>query len=99
MAKRSVSLTLKPASEATVGEGTWDDVARVLTGLSRDVERFRDLVDFQRRVLDDGGIDAGGMGDDELVRQAQRLSAEAERVAAAARRALDEMRRTSPAGG
>jgi hypothetical protein len=95
---RHTALRLKSALDPNAGQGARDDLVEILIRLSRDVERFHELVDVQRRVLEERGTHPVDLSDDELAREARRLSREAERVAASAHQALQEMRRLAPGG-
>ncbi len=97
MARHS-ALRLKSALDPNAGQVARDDLVEILIRLSRDVERFHELVDVQRRVLEERSTDPVDLSEDDMARQARRLSREAERVAASAHQALQEMRRLAPSG-
>ena len=91
-------LRLKSGLDPNAGPTAPEALVQILTTLARDVERFEELVVVQRRTLEQVGAGRIDLSDADLTHEARRLTAEAEKVAVSAHRALEEMRRLSPAG-
>jgi hypothetical protein len=71
-------------------ENSGDDLVRIVTKLTSDVERFDSMVVLQREMLEQR---ADQVGADELNRQSERISLEAAEMVTSARQALEQLRR------
>ena len=80
-----------------------DDLVRILTKLTSDVERFDSMVVYQRKMLEQRAIHAAAVDDDQIAHRseklsleaAERLGLEAAEMAACAREALARLRGVS----
>lgn len=70
-----------------------DDLIRILTKLTRDVERFDSVVLRQRRMLEHLAGHLGDLDTDQLHLHSERISLEAEEMVACARQALERLNR------
>lgn len=79
--------------------GPGDDVVRMLSKLTDDLERFDAIILRQRNMIEHG-VRVLGAADDEQVRSGTAaIGAEAAHLAARARQALDELRNLGEGGG
>lgn len=74
-------------------EGAGDDLVRILTKLTDDVERFDSMVMGQRKMLEHLAGHLDDLDNDQFNRQAERISAEAAEMVVCARQALDQLSR------
>jgi len=70
-----------------------DDLVRILTRLTDDVERFDSMVVSQRKMIELLAAHVDDLDNVQFNRQADRIRAEAAQVVACARQALDELSR------
>ncbi len=79
-------------------EGAGADLVRIVTRLTDEVQRFDSMVLRQRKLLEHLAGHLNDLDDDQLNRQAERISVEAAQVVACARQALDELSRIAEPG-
>ena len=79
-------------------EGAGADLVRIVTRLTDEVQRFDSIVLRQRKLLEHLSGHLNDLDDDQLNRQAERISVEAAQVVACARQALDELSRIAEPG-
>ena len=72
-----------------------DDLVRIVTKLTSDLERFDALLLLHRRMLEQGSAGQGGPGATQLTRQSERLSHEAAGMMASVQQALAQLRELS----
>jgi phage shock protein A len=84
---------LQSARSRHVLEGTSDDLVRILTKLTTDLERFDSMVLSQRKMLEHLAGDLGDFDNDQINRQSERISLEAAEMVASARQALEQLSR------
>ena len=70
-----------------------DDLVRILTNLTRDVERFDSVILRQRRLLEDLAGHVNDLDTNELQIHSERIRLEAAEMVACAREALDRLSR------
>lgn len=91
MKKRNAQTrSVKPILNAVTSLG--DEVVRILSQLTRDVELFESMIGGQRQVIELHTARRGVFDDDQIRRHSQRVGADAAEVAARARHALRELR-------
>jgi hypothetical protein len=73
-----------------------DDLVRILTKLTSDLERFDALLLLHRKMLEHQAAGEAG-GSDMLTRQSERLGQEAAEMMASVRQTLEQLRELSPA--
>jgi hypothetical protein len=76
-----------------------EDLVRIVTKLTRDVERFDSKVALQRKLLEQDGADTDASDKDRLDGQWERLSLEAAEMVTCSRQALERLRRLSEVTG
>jgi len=81
------SLTLAHAEQVN---DAGDNLVRILTKLTSDVERFDSMVVVQRKMLEERSLD-----DERLSHQSEQLSLEAAEIITHARQALEQLRHLS----
>ncbi len=69
-----------------------DDLVRIVTKLTTDLERFDALLVLHRKMLEHRGAGQTGRPDRQLTRQSERLSKEAAEMAVSVRQALEQLR-------
>jgi hypothetical protein len=88
----SVRRDLERASNRFVIDAAGDDLVRILSQLTRQVERFDSMIRHQRGLLRQHGAHPAAF-DDRIVRlKARRISAGATEIVTHARTALDQLR-------
>jgi hypothetical protein len=80
-------------TEGRPGDQTGDELVRILTRLTADVERFDSFVAGQRRMLEQRSGNPDGCDDAELIGQSERITLEAADMLFRARYALEQLRR------
>lgn len=71
--------------------GAGDDLVRILTKLTSDVERFESMVLRHRRMLEQLADHSVDLDHDQINRQSERISLAAANLVASARQALDQL--------
>ena len=79
-------------------EGAGADLVRIVTRLTDEVQHFDSMVLRQRKLLEHLAGHLNDLDDDQLNRQAERISVEAAQVVACARQALDELSQIAEPG-
>jgi hypothetical protein len=79
------------ASRSRRPDQTGNDLVRILTKLTRDVERFDSVVLRQRRLLEHLASHVSELDTSELHLHSERISLEAAEMVACARQALDQL--------
>ncbi len=69
-----------------------DDLVRIVTKLTTDLERFDALLVLHRKMLEHRAAGQTGRPDRQLTRQSERLSKEAAEMAVSVRQALEQLR-------
>jgi hypothetical protein len=82
-------MTAKVVASRRRPDQAGDDLVRILTKLTRDVERFDSVVLRQRRMLEH----LGDLDTDQLHLHSERISLEAAEMVACARQALERLNR------
>jgi hypothetical protein len=83
---------LKGARGRRVLEEAGDDLTRILTKLTSDVERFDSMVGLHRKMLEEPARQIGAFDEDQLNRQSERISLEAGEMVRCACQALEQLR-------
>lgn len=86
-------MTGKAAISRRRPENARDDLVRILSRLTNDVERFDSAVLRQREMIEHLAGHVGELGNDQLYRHSERISFEAAEMVACARQALEELSR------
>jgi len=68
-----------------------DDLVRIVTKLTKDLERFDALLLLHRKMLEQRAAVQAGRPDSQLTRQSEQLSQEAAQMVASVRQALEEL--------
>jgi hypothetical protein len=74
-----------------------DDLVRIVTKLTSDLERFDALLILHRKMLEQRSAGQSGLGDTQLTRQSERLSQEAANMVVSIQQALEQLRELSQA--
>jgi hypothetical protein len=94
----SLGRGLEQTSARFVFDASGDDLMRILSELTQDVERFDSMIRNQRDLLRQHGIHPGAF-EERLIRlKSKRISADAAEIATRARSALDGLRGLAHAG-
>jgi hypothetical protein len=89
---------VEPAPTPFAFDAAGGDLARIVSQLTHDVERFDSMIRNQRHLLQHHDADLGAFDDRLIRRQSRRISAVAAEIVTRARGALEELRGLSNIG-